>query len=66
MYTYNDLSEAMNETWCLDCPAGELHHIVEFQFKVLYLEMDSVQIFCQILVQQVVVYGQLESHDQVR
>lgn len=22
MYTYNDLSEAMNETWCKDCPSG--------------------------------------------
>ena len=22
MYTYNDLSEAMNATWCKDCPSG--------------------------------------------
>lgn len=21
-FTYNDLSGAMNETWCKDCPAG--------------------------------------------
>ena len=41
MYTYNDLSEAMNETWCLDCPAGESNYTEELnvimQIKICWL-----------------------------